>query len=80
MIEICVWRWGEVSRRIRPAGFFAPEESAQNMAVVIILPVLALIAVRVTRLVWFTPLLTLALALGISIVDIIALRVAVRLF
>ena len=55
-------------------------KSAQNVAVVIILPVLALIAVQVTGLVWFTPILTLALALGIGIVDIIVLRVAVRLF
>ena len=53
---------------------------AQNMALAIILPVLALVAVQVTGLVWFTPILTLALALGIGIVDIIVLRVAVRLF
>jgi len=54
--------------------------SAQNMALVIILPVLGLIAVQVTGLVWFTPLLTLALALGIAVLDVIILRVAVRLF
>ena len=55
-------------------------KSAQNMALAIILPVLALIGVQVTGLVWFTPLLTLVLALGITVLDIIALRVAVRLF
>ena len=54
--------------------------SAQNMALVIILPVLVLIGVQVTGLVWFTPLLTLILALGISLVDILVLRVAVGLF
>ena len=31
-------------------------------------------------LVWFTPLLTLILALGVSLVDILVLRVAVGLF
>jgi ABC-2 type transport system permease protein len=55
-------------------------KSAQNIVVVIILPVLALIAVQVTGLVWFTSLLTLALALVIGIVDILALRAAVTLF
>ncbi len=53
---------------------------AQNIVLVIIFPVLALIAVQVTGLVWFTPLLTLALALGIAVSDVIVLRVAVRLF
>jgi len=55
-------------------------KSAQNMALVIIFPVLALIGVQVTGLVWFTPLLTLVLAIGIGVADIIVLRVAVRLF
>jgi len=53
---------------------------AQNIVLVIIFPVLGLIAVQVTGLVWFTPLLTLALALGIAVSDVIILRVAVRLF
>ena len=54
--------------------------SAQNMALVIILPVLVLIGVQVTGLVWFTPLLTLILALGIAVLDVAILRVAVGLF
>ena len=54
--------------------------SAQNIAVVIILPVLALVGVQVTGILWFTPLLTLVLALGIGIANVIALRVAVHLF
>lgn len=55
-------------------------KSAQNIAVLVVLPVLALIGVQVTGLVWFTPLLTLALALGIGVIDLLLLRVAVRLF
>ena len=55
-------------------------KSAQNLVVVIILPVLALIGVQVTGLVWFTPLAMLALALGIAVLDFIFLRIAVGLF
>lgn len=55
-------------------------KSAQNIAVVIVLPVLGLIGVQVTGLLWFTPLLTLVLALGIGVIDLLMLQVAVRLF
>jgi ABC-2 type transport system permease protein len=55
-------------------------KSAQNMVVVIILPVFALIGIQVTGVVWFTPLLTLALGIVIAIVDWLLLRAAVRLF
>jgi len=55
-------------------------KSAQNMSLVIIFPVLALIGVQVSGLVWFTPLLTLGLALGIAAADVFALRIAVGLF
>jgi len=55
-------------------------KSAQNIAILIVIPVLALIGVQVAGLVWFTPLLTLALALGIGVVDLLMVRVAVRLF
>lgn len=55
-------------------------KSAQNASLFIILPVLAIIAGQITGLVWFSPLLTLALALGIGLLDILILRVAVRLF
>lgn len=54
--------------------------SAQNTVVVIVFPVLALIGIQVTGIVWFTPSLILVLALVIIIADFIALRVAVRLF
>ena len=54
--------------------------SAQNVALLIIFPVFALIGVQITGIVWFTPLLTLVLAMAIGIADFVALRVAVRLF
>jgi ABC-2 type transport system permease protein len=40
-------------------------KNAQNMILFVIFPVFALIAVQVTGVVWFTPLLTLVLALVI---------------
>ncbi len=55
-------------------------KSAQNIVLVIILPVLALIGIQVTGLVWFTPLLSIVLALGLCLVDIFVLRIAVGLF
>jgi ABC-2 type transport system permease protein len=55
-------------------------KSAQNMVLIIIFPVFALIAVQVTGIAWFTPLLMLVLALGLWVVDALMLRVAVKLF
>ncbi len=55
-------------------------KSAQSVSLVIIFPVLALIVVQVIGIVWFTPLLTLALALVIGVIDYFVLRMAVRLF
>jgi ABC-2 type transport system permease protein len=54
--------------------------SAQNTVLIIVLPVLALIGIEVTGIVWFTPSLILAVALAAGIADFIALRAAVRLF
>jgi ABC-2 type transport system permease protein len=54
--------------------------SAQNTVLIIVLPVLALIGIEVTGILWFTPSLILVLALAIGIADFISLRVAVRLF
>jgi len=54
--------------------------TAQNIVVVIVLPVLALIGLQVTGFVWFTPLMSLALALGIAVLDILVLRIATGLF
>jgi ABC-2 type transport system permease protein len=55
-------------------------KGAQNMAVIVVMPVFIIIAVQVTGLVWFTPLLTLLLSLGLLVVDAFLLLVAVRLF
>jgi ABC-2 type transport system permease protein len=55
-------------------------KSAQNMVIIIILPVFALIALQVTGIVWFTPVLMLALAVVIGLIDYFMLRAAVRLF
>jgi hypothetical protein len=53
---------------------------AQNMALVIILPVFGLIGIQITGIVWLTPLLILGLALVIAIAAVVSLRAAVRLF
>jgi len=55
-------------------------KSAQNVVLVIIFPVMALIGIQVTGIVWFTPLLTIALGVGIGIIDALTLRLAVSLF
>lgn len=54
--------------------------SAQNTVVLIVFPVLALIGIQITGIVWFTPWLILVLALAIGVADFISLRAAVRLF
>jgi ABC-2 type transport system permease protein len=54
--------------------------NAQNLILFVVFPVFALIAIQVTGLVWFTPLLTLALSIGLFIVDYLILRIAVSLF
>lgn len=55
-------------------------KNAQNMILLIVLPVLILIGVQVIGLVWFTPLLTLFLSIGICLLDYLVLRLAVGLF
>lgn len=55
-------------------------KSAQNLVVLVILPVLGLIVIQITGVVWFDTIASLALALGLLIVDFIILRIAVRLF
>ncbi len=54
--------------------------NAQNMVLFIIFPVFGLIALQVTGVIWFTPLLTLILGLAICLIDVGVLRIAVRLF
>ncbi len=55
-------------------------KGAQNLAVLVVLPLFALIAVQVSGLVRFTPFLTLVLSVGITALDALLLRLAVRLF
>ena len=55
-------------------------KGAQNLVILVILPVLALIAIQITGVIWFTTVSALILALGIVLVDVIVLRIAVRLF
>ena len=54
--------------------------NAQNLVLFIIFPVFGLIAVQVTGVVWFTPLLMFVLGLAICLIDVLVLRIAVRLF
>ncbi len=54
--------------------------SAQNLVVIIILPLLVLIGAQVTGLVWLTFLQTIGLGVGLCILDLLMLKVAVRLF
>jgi ABC-2 type transport system permease protein len=55
-------------------------KAAQNLAIVVIFPLFALVAVQVTGLVEFTALRTLLLSFALFAVDGLLLRVAVRLF
>lgn len=55
-------------------------KNAQMGAIVIVLPVFALIILQVTGIVWLTPLLTVLMALVLGIIDYFMLRLAVRLF
>jgi len=55
-------------------------KGAQNLAVVVVLPIFALIVVQVTGVIWFTALSTAVLAFVLGVVNALLLRVAVRLF
>lgn len=55
-------------------------KGAQNLAVIVVFPIFALIIVQVTGLVWFTALSTALLSLGLILVDALLVRVAVHLF
>jgi len=55
-------------------------KSAQNLAVIVVFPIFALIAIQVTGLVWFTPLLTGVVAVGLAVCDVLLLALAGRLF
>jgi ABC-2 type transport system permease protein len=55
-------------------------KGAQNLVALVVVPLLILIVVQITGIVWFTAISALVLALGIFMVDFIILRIAVRLF
>ena len=55
-------------------------KGAQNLVLLVIIPLLALIVIQITGVVWFTTVSALILAFGIILVDLIILRIAVRLF
>lgn len=55
-------------------------KGAQSLAIVVVLPIFALIAVQVTGLVRFTPALVVLVAAGLLVADALLVRVAVRLF
>ena len=55
-------------------------KSAQNLVVLVVLPVLGLIVLQITGVLWFSTIPAILLALGIFAVDLIVLRIAVTLF
>ncbi|MBN2076923.1 MAG: ABC transporter permease subunit [Dehalococcoidales bacterium] len=54
--------------------------SAQNMVLFIIFPIFILIAIQMTGVVWFTPLLIVVMGVVLCVIDLLVLRIAVRLF
>ncbi len=54
--------------------------SAQNMVLFIIFPVFVLIALQMTGMLWFTPTLIIVLGFALCVVDVLVLRIAVRIF
>ena len=55
-------------------------KGAQNLAVIVVLPIFGLIVVQVTGLVWFTPRLTGVVAAGLAALDVLLLAFARGLF
>jgi ABC-2 type transport system permease protein len=55
-------------------------KAAQNLSVTVILPVLALVVLQITGIIWFTSISALLLAVGLVILDLVVLRAAVQLF
>jgi ABC-2 type transport system permease protein len=55
-------------------------KGAQNLVTLVVVPVLALIAIQVTGIIWFSTISALTLAFGLALVDLIVLRIAVQLF
>lgn len=55
-------------------------KTAQNLVLAIVFPVFGLIALQVTGALWFGPVATLALAVGLTVADYLVLHAAVGLF
>lgn len=55
-------------------------KNAQSISIVIIIPVFALIAIQVSGIIAFTPLVLLFFGLGLCLLDMLVLRLAVKLF
>jgi ABC-2 type transport system permease protein len=55
-------------------------KSAQNLVILVIIPVLALISIQITGIIWFTTLSAVVLAFGIALLDLVVLWIAVQLF
>jgi ABC-2 type transport system permease protein len=55
-------------------------KGAQNLVTLVVVPVLALIAIQVTGIIWFSTISALTLAFGLALVDLIVLRIVVQLF
>lgn len=55
-------------------------KSAQNLVILIVLPILALIGIQISGIVWFTTLPMLILTIAIIVIDFFVLKAAVRLF
>jgi ABC-2 type transport system permease protein len=55
-------------------------KGAQSLIAIVIIPVLALIAIQITGIIWFTTISALVLGLCIALADLLVLRIAVKLF
>jgi ABC-2 type transport system permease protein len=55
-------------------------KAAQNLSVIVILPVLAVVILQITGIIWFNTLSAILLAAGLILVDWLVLRAAVGLF
>ncbi len=55
-------------------------KGAQNLVALVIVPVLVLIAIQITGIIWFTTFSALILVFSIVLVDLIVLRIAAQLF
>ncbi len=55
-------------------------KGAQNLVILVVLPVLGLIAIQITGIIWVTSISAFVLASALVLVDLFVLRIAVQLF